>query len=112
MNSSNPPDDWPMAALPIGPPPAGLTMAEVDACFHIFNPATHCAIALNETASNVWRLCTGEFTLDEIVGSLAEHYDVQACDIDPQVRAVLRDFAAQGLLLVTPGESVDADIRR
>jgi hypothetical protein len=91
----------------VGPPANGLTSVEVDGCFHIFNPATQSAVALNATASNVWRLCTGDFTLAEIVESLAEHYDVRADEIESQVRDVLRDFAAQGLL----GEPLDIDVR-
>lgn len=96
-----------MAVDAIGPPATGLTTVEVDGCFHIFNPATQSAVALNDTASNVWRLCTGQFTIDEIVESLAEHYDVPAVTIDPQVRAVLRDFATQGLL----GRPLHPDVR-
>jgi Coenzyme PQQ synthesis protein D (PqqD) len=81
-----------------GRPAAGLTTTEVDGCFHIFNPRTQAVVALNETASGVWRLVSHDRSVGEIVDLLAEQYGVEANAIDAQVRQVLRDFAAQGLL--------------
>jgi hypothetical protein len=77
----------------------GLTVVEVDECFHIFNPVTQRVVALNETASNIWRLSTGELGADEIVSALAEHYSVEAHDIDQEVRKVIGELTTEGLLL-------------
>ena len=81
----------------IGPPAAELTTVEVDGCFHIFNPRTHNVVALNDTASSVWRLVTGEYSTGEIIVMLAEHYGITTEAIDGQIRQVLREMAAEGL---------------
>ena len=82
----------------VGPPVAGLTVVEVDGCFHIFNPATQRVVALNDTASSIWRLSTGEHDAHDIVAALAEHYDIEHDAIDDEVRRVIRDLTTEGLL--------------
>jgi hypothetical protein len=86
------------APATIGPPTRGLTVVEVDDCFHIFNPNTHRAVALNETASQIWRLCTGELNEEQIVRTLADHYGVDRTAVEPDVQRVVRDFTDEGLL--------------
>ena len=81
----------------VGPPVAGLTVVEVDGCFHIYNPATKRAVALNETASQIWRLSTGEREFDDVVATLAARYGVDDDDIAAQVRATFDELAAEGL---------------
>ena len=81
----------------VGPPVVGLTVVEVDGCFHIFNPATKRAVALNETASQIWRLSTGEHDVDDIVAALAEHYGLGHDAIEKQVRATIDELCAEGL---------------
>ncbi len=44
---------------------------------------------LNPTASDVWRLATGEFTEDRIVALLASAYDAEPDDLRAQVGEVL-----------------------
>jgi hypothetical protein len=83
---------------PVGPPARGLTVVEVDGCFHIFNPGTRRTVALNETASQIWRLCTGELSEEQIVRTLADHYGVDLTAIEPDVQRVVRDLAHEGLL--------------
>jgi hypothetical protein len=94
--------DTPSGSAPaqatIGPPARGLTVVEVDDCFHIFNPVTHRAVALNETASQIWRLCTGELNEEQIARMLAQHYDVDLTAIEPDVQRVVRDLTHEGLL--------------
>lgn len=86
-----------MPAEPVGPPVAGLTATEVDGCFHIFNPATQRAVALNATASDIWRLSTGEHDVAEIVAILARFYQVDGDTIEGEVRQVIDELAGQGL---------------
>ncbi len=82
----------------VGPPARGLTVVEVDDCFHIFNPSTQRAVALNETASQIWRLCSGELSEEQIARALADHYGVELAAIGPDVRRVVQDLAHEGLL--------------
>ena len=81
----------------VGPPVAGLTIVEIDGCFHIYNPATRRAVALNETASEIWRLGTGEREFTDVVANLAERYGVDDEAIAAQVRATIDELAAEGL---------------
>jgi hypothetical protein len=85
----------------VGPPVAGLTIVEVDGCFHIYNPATKRAVALNETASQIWRLSTGERQFGDVVAALAERYGVDDDAIAGQVRATIDELAAEGLYVET-----------
>jgi hypothetical protein len=86
----------------VGPPVVGLTVVEVDGCFHIFNPATKRAVALNETASHIWRLSTGEHAVDDIVAALAEQYGLDQSVIEPQVRSTVDELSAEGLYAEAP----------
>ena len=85
----------------VGPPVAGLTVVEVDECFHIYNPVTKRAVALNETASQIWRLSTGDREFREVVATLAEHYGVDHDSIAGQVRTTIDELAAEGLYAET-----------
>ena len=85
----------------VGPPAEGLTVVELDGCFHVYNPATKRAVALNETASQIWRLSTGDRDFDDVVATLAEHYGVEQDAIAPQVRATIAELAAEGLYAET-----------
>jgi len=82
---------------PVGPPVVGLTVVEVDGCFHIYNPTTKRAVALNETASQIWRLSTGEHAVDDIVRALAGYYGLEHDAIKQQVRATIDELTAEGL---------------
>lgn len=49
-------------------------------------------------AVEILRRCTGEATLDAIVADLAESYDADPAEIARDVRALLQDLAAKGLV--------------
>jgi hypothetical protein len=55
-------------------------------------------VVLNATASDVWRLCDGEQTLDEIVDLLASAYQAEASVIRPDVEKTIADLVDAGFL--------------
>jgi hypothetical protein len=52
---------------------------------------------LNPTAAAVWRACDGA-RVDDVVRSLEAHYDADGALIEGEVRTVVREFLAAGLL--------------
>ena len=56
-------------------------------------------LVLNDTATNIIRMCTGEHTVDEIVDRLTAQYASQPRDVvERQVRDFLRSMAERGLV--------------
>ena len=56
-------------------------------------------LGLNRTATEIARLCTGEWTVDDIVRQLAHrHTHVSPVDITRDVRKFLKTLADRGLL--------------
>lgn len=87
-----------MTALRIGPPASGTTEVEVDGRVHVYSPTTQQLVALNETASDVWRLCDGEHTTDDIVDRLSRSYQVDPDVVRQDVHGVLAQFVTLALL--------------
>ena len=82
----------------IGPSAAGTTEVELDGRIHVYSPATQQLVALNDTASDVWRLCDGEHTAEDIVDLLSRSYDVDPDTIRADVGAALDEFVGLALL--------------
>jgi hypothetical protein len=83
---------------PVGPPREGVTEVEVDGSACLFSPAAGGVVLLNQTASDVWYLCDGDLTADEITDRLAAAYRVPAESIAGDVDAAIRSFTESGLL--------------
>ena len=86
------------AAVPVGPPASGVSSVEIEGRVSVFNPATDRVLALNESASAIWQLCTGEHTLDAIATLLAERYGVDLEAIRADVVTTVDGFHVEGLL--------------
>jgi len=74
----------------------------VDGRVSIYNPETQQLVSLNDTATAVWSLSTGEFTLDQIVSSLARTYAASGEDIRPDVIGAVALLSECGLLTSAP----------
>lgn len=59
-------------------------------------------LVLNPTGHAIVTLCTGEFTLDQIVDDLSARYRVQSAQILPQVTQYLERLRARNLLEILP----------
>lgn len=86
----------------LGPPASGITSIDIDGRFSIFNPRTQRVLTLNETASDVWRLCDGQWDLADIVDTLAAAYSESADSIRSSVHDTVRLFDDEGLLEAHP----------
>lgn len=87
-----------MSGVRVGPPADGLVQSEVDGRVQLLSPVTIEACLLDGPASDVWRLCDGASTLDEIVEALAGSYGVEPDLIRADVRATIADLQARRLL--------------
>jgi hypothetical protein len=82
----------------VGPPPPHIIETEVRGDISLYDAHNERVLVLNGTASDVWRLCDGEQTADEIVHLLANAYRVPAAQITPDVRRTLRQLIEEGFL--------------
>ncbi len=73
----------------IGPPAAHVVEEELDEDIVLYDTQRQRFYELSPTASDVWRLATGEFTTEEIVERLAAAYQVDQDRIGTEVAEVL-----------------------
>ncbi|MEX2422683.1 MAG: PqqD family protein [Acidimicrobiia bacterium] len=90
-----------LAGKRIGPPPEHIIETEVQGDVSLYDAKREQVVVLNATASDVWRLCDGEQTLDEIVSLLASAYQADASTIRPDVEKTVAELVEAGFL---PGE--------
>lgn len=91
------PEAWPSSAR-LGPASPGTAEVELDGRFSIYSPLRDEVLTLNSTASDVWRLCDGTLTLDEVTAVLASAYATSPEVIAPDLLAVARQFLDAGLI--------------
>ena len=82
----------------VGPPAGHVVETEVDGRVSLYDGQTEQVAMLNETASDVWRLCDGMQSLDEMVDALARAYGVEPDAIREQVTDTVTKFRCSGLL--------------
>lgn len=82
----------------VGPPASKVLETEVEGEISLYNPANEQVTILNGTASDVWLLCDGEHTQDEIVSLLASSYEVDEDGIRDEVAEAIEEFQKAGLL--------------
>jgi len=73
----------------IGPAAAHVVEEELGDDIVLYDSERKQFYELNPTASDIWRLATGEFTEDRIVALLASAYDAKPDDLRAQVSEVL-----------------------
>ncbi|VAW07798.1 hypothetical protein MNBD_ACTINO01-1103 [hydrothermal vent metagenome] len=73
----------------IGPPAAHVVEEELGDDIVLYDTERKQFYELNPTASDVWRLTTGEFTEAEIVDLLGAAYETDPEDLRSQVSEVL-----------------------
>ena len=82
----------------IGPPPVHIIETEIKGDISLFDAERNQVVVLNSTASDVWRLCDGEHTLDEIVALLASAYGTTPEAIKDNVTTTIEQLAGEGFL--------------
>ncbi len=73
----------------IGPPAAHVVEEELDGDIVLYDSQRLKYYELNPTASDVWRLATGDFTFEEIVEKLSIAYQMNQDEIRLQVAEVI-----------------------
>jgi len=74
---------------------------ELDGRFSIYSPSRDEVLTLNDTASDVWRLCDGTLTLEEITAALAGAYATPPEAISRDVVTVVTQLVDAGLIGLT-----------
>lgn len=82
----------------VGPPVPQILETDIDGEISLYNPASENVTILNGTASDVWLLCDGRHSTEEIVSLLAKSYGVDAGQIRDEVTATITEFIDAGLL--------------
>ena len=82
----------------IGPPPSHIIETEVKGDISLFDAQRNQVVVLNATASDVWRLCDGDQTLDEIVDLIASAYTVEPEVVRDDVTDTVNRLIDEGFL--------------
>jgi hypothetical protein len=85
-------------AAKVGPPFATISAVEIDGLISLYSSHRRELLALNETASDLWRLCDGEHDLQGLVARLSSAYGVEPGAIEDDVRRALRGMVDLGLI--------------
>lgn len=72
---------------------ADFQLEEIDGEVLLYSPVATRSIYLNPSAALIWHLCTGDFTVQEIVDSLQEQFPDQASSIVDDVMTTLEQFS-------------------
>lgn len=82
----------------VGPPAANVIETEIDGDISLYNPSNEQVTVLNGTASDVWALCDGEHSIEEITRLLASSYGTTEAAISDDVEHAVERFEKAGLL--------------
>lgn len=85
--------------LLVGPPPDHIIETEIDGDISLYDPSRAEVLVLNSTASDIWRLSDGHYTLGGLVSALAHAYQTDPSSIRPEVEATIHDLVDRGFLL-------------
>lgn len=84
--------------MKVGPASSQILETDVDGEISLYNPANESVTILNDTASDVWLLCDGEHTIDEIKDLLAASYGTAREAVSDDVDKTIDEFRSAGLL--------------
>ena len=76
----------------------GYTVEKSPCCFFLKNTESKKLIKLNETSALIWQVCTGEWSVGEIIDVLKESYPDAADGMDGDVRQALSLLVEQEVL--------------
>lgn len=82
----------------VGPPPSHVMETEVDGDVSLYDARREFVLVLNRTASDIWLLCDGERTMNEIAETLATAYRTEPDAIRSDVESTVNQFLTEGFL--------------
>ena len=53
---------------------------------------------LNKTAANIWEMCDGTRSIDDIIGIICERFEVSAEEASADVRSIIQRMEAAGFV--------------
>jgi hypothetical protein len=83
----------------VGPPPSHIVAAEVDGQVSLYDPRTETVAVLNSTASDIWRLSSGGYVIDDLVRALGRAYQVDPETIREAIHQTVTLLVDQGFLV-------------
>jgi hypothetical protein len=92
------PDNLQIAADTIPRQRPGYTVEKSPCCFFLKDTESKKLIKLNETSALIWQVCTGEWSVGEIIDVLKESYPDAADGMDADVHQALNLLMAQDVL--------------
>jgi PqqD family protein of HPr-rel-A system len=75
-----------------------LAVVELDGEAVIYDEASGKLHHLNPSATIVFSLCDGSGTVKDLAAEISAAFDLQASEVEQQIRSVLKEFRAEGLL--------------
>lgn len=82
----------------VGPPHPQVIETEIDGDISLYDAQREQVLVLNGTASDVWRLCDGQQTFDEIVLLLAGAYAIDEAKIRADVEQAIKQLVDEEFL--------------
>ena len=82
----------------VGPPLTHVLEEELGEEMILFDSARRHFVSLNESAADIWRLSTGEFTVAEIVDKLAAFYGTEPVTVREAVETAVGEFVVAKLI--------------
>jgi len=87
-----------MAGPTIGPPHEHILEEEVADEVLLYDDERELFVSLNPQASDIWRMITGEFSVDEIVTRIAASYDSEPDTVRADVETTIGDLVDKELI--------------
>ena len=75
-----------------------LAVVELDGEAVVYDEANNLIHHLNPTATIIFNLCDGQSTVQQLAGEISSVFDVEAGEVERQIRAILRQFREQKFL--------------
>ena len=88
--------DLPYGTVPRQVP--GFDVQEIPCCYLLKHEDTNTVVKLNETGMEIWRVCTGEWTVGEIIEALKEAYPDAAAEMNKHVFRALDMLQDEGVI--------------
>ena len=82
----------------VGPAAPQILETDVDGEISLYNPTNESVTILNGTASDVWLLCDGGHSIEEIQDLLAASYGTTRESVSEDVERTIAEFHTAGLL--------------
>ena len=78
----------------------GYELQKTACCYFLREPVSQNLVKLNDSSALIWQVCTGEWTVGEIIDVLKESYPDAADAMDNDVMQALDMLYGEGLIHV------------